>query len=40
MAINAVTVYYSVEEGTSYRSRRGGQPVGVMVTSHEAKMST
>jgi hypothetical protein len=39
MAINTVTVYYSVEEGTSYRSRRGGQPVGVMVTSHEAKMS-
>ena len=39
MAINAVTVYCGVEEGTSYRSRRGGRPVGAVVTSHEAKMS-
>jgi anti-sigma-K factor RskA len=39
MAINAVTAYCGVEEGTSYRSRRGGRPVGAVVTSHEAKMS-
>jgi hypothetical protein len=40
MAINIITVYYGVEEGTSYRSRRGGRPVGAVVTIHEAKMST
>jgi hypothetical protein len=39
MAINAVTIYYSVKEGTSYHNRQGSRPVKAIVTSHEAKMS-
>lgn len=37
-AINAVTAYCGVEEGTSYRSKRRGRPVGGVVISPEAKM--
>ena len=39
-AINAVTEYCGVEEGTSYRSRRGDRTVGGMAISSEAKSSS
>jgi hypothetical protein len=37
-AINTVTAYCGIEEGTSYYSRRRGRPVRGVVSSPEAKM--